>query len=306
MYRVISLILSSRMIDAFGGPIGSAVEQAISKKINEGIVKLDSRLQSLPNQIPVDHAASLNITFVGNPRLYNSSIEFVFNGLFTAVDNVSLQSYLHKGAQASCNVQARMTEISLDESVLNSASLVHFNAGYMHWMVDKCSNQSLLNTAAWKYVSPELYIQYPNDNMTLNISIMSPPVMRILEHAIDATIYLDVTVNVLDAGEIIPVVGVLSIINASCSPQIVGNNLAGMLKLNNFNVSLKWSKVGDVHMHLVQSVAFTILETFFIPYINLHLMKGFPLPLLHGVALQNAEIHYAYSKIMICSNLAIN
>lgn len=70
------------MVDAFEGPIGSAVENAISKKIKEGISKLDSRLQSLPKQVSVDHVSAMNVTFTGNPVLVNSSIEIDINGLF--------------------------------------------------------------------------------------------------------------------------------------------------------------------------------------------------------------------------------
>lgn len=75
----------------------------------------------------------------------------------------------------------------------------------MHWIVDKFLDQSLLNTAAWRYVYPDLYKKYPNDDMTLNVSVTSPPVIQIAEHGINVTIYLDVTVNVLDADEVIPV-----------------------------------------------------------------------------------------------------
>ncbi|TXG55453.1 hypothetical protein EZV62_020709 [Acer yangbiense] len=57
------------MVDAYDEKIGSAVENAITKKLKEGILKLDSFLQ-----------ASLNVTFVDNPVLSNSSIGFDING----------------------------------------------------------------------------------------------------------------------------------------------------------------------------------------------------------------------------------
>lgn len=55
---------------------------------------------------------------------------------------------------------------------------------------------------------------------------------------------------------------------------------------------------------LVQPVMFAGLKAIFIPYVNLRLMRGFILPLLHGFTFRNGEIQYTYSKIMICSNLA--
>ncbi|KDP39204.1 hypothetical protein JCGZ_00961 [Jatropha curcas] len=294
------------VVDAFAGPIGSAVENAISKKIKEGILKLDSRLQSLPKQVSVDHVSVMNVTFVDDPVLSNSTIELDINGLFMAMDNVLIPSHYYKGIHDSdsSNCQTKMIEISLHENVFNTAAVVYFNAGYMHWTVDRFPNQSLLNTATWRFIYPQLYKKYPNDDMSLNISLTSPPVIIILKNDIDAAIYLDVTVNVLDGGQVIPVACVSLVIRASCSPKILRNKIAGILKLKNFNVSYKWSSIGDLHMRLIRSIAFAVLKTVFIPYVNLRLMKGLPLP-LHGFMLQNAEVHCATSKMMICSNLAL-
>lgn len=293
------------IVDAFQGSIGSAVENAISKKIKEEIVKLDSLLQSLPKQIPIDHVAALNATFVDSPVLSNSFIELEINGLFTATDDFAVPRNYDKGKKSSLfnNCPAKMIEISLHEDVFNTAGLVYLNAGCMHWIVDNSLNHSFLNTAAWKYVYPQLYLQYPNHEMSLNISATSSPAVKIAKNGINVTIYLDVTVNVLDDSKVIPVACISLEIYASCSPQILWNKIAGTLKLKSFTMSLKWSEIGNVHMDLLQPVIFALLETVFIPYVNLHLMRGFPLPLIHGFSLQNAEIHYTESKIMTCSNL---
>lgn len=44
----------------------------------------------------------------------------------------------------------------------------------------------------------------------------------------------------------------LQVINASGSAQILRNNLAGTVKLDDLTASLKWSKIGNIHIHLVQ------------------------------------------------------
>lgn len=89
----------------------------------------------------------------------------------------------------------------------------------MHWIVNKVPDQSLLNTSKWRYVVPQLYKQYPDDYMDLNITVSSPPTIKVVNDGIDVTIYLDVTVDVLDAAEIIPVVGIslVCFIRMSCS-----------------------------------------------------------------------------------------
>jgi lipopolysaccharide-binding protein len=75
----------------------------------------------------------------------------------------------------------------------------------MHWIVDKIPDQSILNTAGWRYIVPQLYKQYPDDDLNLNISVSSPPIIKVAKDVIGAIINLDVTIDVVDGSEVIPV-----------------------------------------------------------------------------------------------------
>lgn len=121
-------------MDAFEGQIISAVENAITKKIKEGIVRLDKFLQVLPKEIQVDDIAALNVTFVNDPLLRNSSVGFEINGLFTTVDTVATLNNHIPNLQHSavCQAPLKMLWISLDEAVLNSASDTYFQACYIY------------------------------------------------------------------------------------------------------------------------------------------------------------------------------
>lgn len=45
----------------------------------------------------------------------------------------------------------------------------------------------------------------------------------------------------------------VQVISTSCSAEILrNNNLAGTVVLKKFSMSLNWSKIGDLHMHLLQ------------------------------------------------------
>lgn len=293
------------MIDAFEGQIASAVESTLTKKLGEGILQLDSFLQGLPKEILVDDIAALNVTFVGEPSLSNASIGFDINGLFISRKKASVGKYYHKSSESSlfCTDQSKMVEISLEEAVFNSASALYYNAEFMQWIVDKVPDQSLLNTARWRFIIPQLYKKYPNDNMNLNVSLSSPPVIRILDHNIDATIHADLVIDVLEADQVIPVACISLVMQGSGSVKIIGNNLGGSVKLNDFAMSLKWSKVGSLHMYLIQPIVWTIIQTVFLPYANAHLEKGFPLPIIDGFTLQNAEIISSSSRITVCSDV---
>ncbi|XP_020114957.1 putative BPI/LBP family protein At1g04970 isoform X2 [Ananas comosus] len=291
-------------VDALGDQIRSAVENTITNKISEGTSKLDSLLQSLPKKINVDNVAALNVTFVKDPVFGNSSIEFDINGLFVSSSGYTDPRCLHKyPLLSSCGSASKMLWISLDEAVFNSASVVYFQAGLMHWIVDKVPDQSLMNTASWKFLIPQLYRKYPNDDMLLDISLTSPPEVKIREEKIGSTIYLDMTIDVLDNAETIPVACISMEVTISGFVEILGNNLAGKATMDDFSLTLKWSKVGNFHMSLIQGVIRVFLKTIFVPYVNSHLRQGFPLPIVHGFTLQDAYILTSNSRTIVCSDM---
>ncbi|CAL5342341.1 unnamed protein product [Camellia sinensis] len=294
------------IVDAFEGQIGSAVENAITKKLEGGVSDLDSFLQALPKEIDVDDTASLNVTFVNDLSLSNSSIGFEINGLFTRKRKDAFPNYFLNSPQpsVSCTDPSKMLGISLDESVFTSAATLYYNAKFMQWIVDKVPDQSLLNTAGWRFIIPQLYKKYPNDDMNMNISLSSPPDIRISSNNIDATVYADLIIDVLEAGDVIPVVCISLVIRGSGSVKIIKNNLGGSVKLNDFSMLLKWSKIGNLRMYLIQPFMWTIIETVFVPYVNLHLANGFPLPIIHGFTLRNAEIICSDCNVKICSDVA--
>ncbi|XP_059282132.1 putative BPI/LBP family protein At1g04970 [Lycium ferocissimum] len=299
------------LVDAFQGRLTSAVENAISKKLREGIVKLDSLLQSLPKEIPIRNLGALNATFVGDPQFRDSSLILSINGLISAKEAYAAPPYQHLFASlehllASIPLKdpASMVTISLHEKVLVSASSVYYDANKMHWIVDKVPEQSLLNTAGWRFIIPQLYRQYPNDDMNLNVSIFSPPHLKIKEHQIDLTVHADVVLNVLHSGQVTPVACFSTAVSGSASPWISNDNLGGSIGLDEFYLSLKWSKIGNLHVNLVRLLMSTALRTVILPYINLKLSRGYPLPTFHGYMLHNAEILCSDSWIKICSDVA--
>ncbi|KAK8487406.1 hypothetical protein V6N13_141351 [Hibiscus sabdariffa] len=293
------------IVDAFQGKLVSAVEDAITKNIQKGIIKLDSKLQSIPKQLQVNSVVALNVTFVDDPLLTNSSVELEINGLFSGADKISVSNCYHKRSQnfLSGSGLAKMVEISLHEKVFESAASVYFNGGYMHWTVDEIP-ESLMNTDGWRYIIPQLYEKYPDDDMNLRMTVTSPPIIRIADHDINTTIYADLIFEVLSSDEVVSVACISLVINASCSAEMHRNNIAGRIRLIDFTAALAWSNIGNLHMQLVQAAISTILKTFFMPYLNLHLRDGFPLPLPHGFTLQNAEIIQLDSRVMVRSDLS--
>lgn len=57
------------------------------------------------------------------------------------------------------------------------------------------------------------------------------------------------------------------------------------------------------YCELLQPVIWTIIETVFLPYANTRLGKGFPLPIIRGFTLQNAEIICSNAGVTVCSDV---
>lgn len=294
------------VVDAFTNHIESAVQDAILKKLNNGISQIGSLLQSLPTEIQVDDTSVLNVTFVSDPILTDSSIGFVINGLFIPRNKALAFQNQHQLSQSSIPFYkpAKMIAISLHEDVFNSASSIYYNAGHMHWKVDKMPDQSILNTNEWREIVPQLYQRFPNHDIVLNLSVSAPPFVHIFDDKLETTIYSDVIVDVLlDDEEIIPVACLSLVISASGYAEISRNNLTGSIKLDKFSLSAKWSKVGDLQIDVIEPIMSEILEDVLLPLLNSRLTRGFRLPLIHGFTLHNAEIIYSDSVITVSSDV---
>lgn len=294
-------------IDAFSNHIRSSVENAITNKIVEGASKLDLFLGDLPKEIYVDRVAAMNVTFINDPRFSSSSVEFDIDGLFIPSDKTAPQSGMHFGdtkLAPPLGSSSNMLWISLDEDVFNSVSALYFKAGLLQHMVDKVPDQFLLNTASWRFLIPRLYRKYPNKDMLLNISAISPPSVRINVGRIDTTVDLDVIVNVLDSDDIVPVACISLSVAVSGRASVSGNNLVGKVELNYFSFDLKWSDIGKLHTGIVQSVMRIVLKNLFVPYVNSYLGQGFPLPIIKGFIIRDAYILTSYSSIIVSSDVS--
>ncbi|KAM3189262.1 hypothetical protein ACQJBY_067899 [Aegilops geniculata] len=290
-------------INAFEDHIRAAVEKVIPENIIGSTSKLDSLLQGLPRSVSLDNVTALNMTFVNDPQYGNSSIEFDISGLFTSTVAKTSNLQKHPQLSLSCGGESNMLLLSLDEDVFNSALEAYFKAGSMHWVVDKVPDQSLLNTAGWKFIIPRLYWNYPNDDMVLNISMTSSPLMRITSEKIGATINADMIIDVLHGTETVPVACISVVVSASGVVEASGDKVYGTVGLDDFSLSLKWSKIGNFHMSLIQGVIRVFLNTVCMPYLNSHLGNGYILPVVHGFTLKDVHVVTSTEQLMLCSDI---
>lgn len=293
------------LVDAFEGRIRAAVESAVTSKLVEGITKIDSFLQSLPKEIGIDDTVALNFTVMQTPVVRPTSISIGVEGVFVDVrpSDVLLLPVYNVQPRISCSGPSKMLEIALSQAVLNSAAIVYANAGLLNWSVDKLPEQSLLNTASWRFFVPQLYNKYPNDDMTLNITISSPPSITITLDGVEAVVVADMVVDVVDGNDTIPVACISMVISASGSMGVSGNNITGVADLSDLTLKLKWSNVGNFHMRFIQTIVRTLVKDVLLPLVNQHLKRGFPLPIIKNFRVQDADVLYGESQLLVCADV---
>ncbi|WCJ37434.1 lipid-binding serum glycoprotein family protein [Euphorbia peplus] len=293
------------MIHTFQRDIGVSVQNAISKKFREQILELDSFLRDVPKEIPIDEISSLDVTLLKS----NSSSIFDMKGLFISRNKIPVPSRSFKNTQPSvlCIKEPKVIGISIHEDVLNSASALYYDAKYMRWIVDKLPNNIVLNTD----IVPQLQKLYPNRDMKLNISLTSPPIMRISEKKIDAKINAKLIINILEVDAFVPIACFSLKFDGSSSVKIMAGEEgrvrkggSGTTKLNDLLVSLEWSKIGNLPAYLFQPAVETLVETVVLPYANAQLRQGFSILNVHGFVFWRPEIILSNSWITFCGGLA--
>lgn len=109
------------------------MENAITKKLTQGISRIDSYLKNLPKEVPVNDNTSLNVTFVNDVLLSDSSVGFETNGLFIE-RNIPLPilDLYDKNSKLPilCTNSSKMLGITLDEAVFNSASTLYYDVSF--------------------------------------------------------------------------------------------------------------------------------------------------------------------------------
>lgn len=134
---ILHILLVNRFVDAFEGLITSKLENTIPEKIAKKIESFNSVLESFPKEVPITSLAALNITFVGDPELSDTSLKLALNGSFSAKDDNPVSKYEYLQDPSSCNSPPRMVKISVNDHVFESLLMVYFEVSLFEFIVNE-------------------------------------------------------------------------------------------------------------------------------------------------------------------------
>ncbi|CAM6027186.1 unnamed protein product [Sphagnum balticum] len=290
---------------AFDDEIRGAIESAISTAIISGAGKLDTFLLELPRILPIDDTSAIDVTVVDDPFVGPTFLSVAAKGEFVSLKKSTVPPQPDHSLSPGifCKDSAKMVTIALCDYVINSAAEVYYEAGELDWFVDKLPQQSLLNTAFWKWVIPQLYKKYPNEDMALDFSVSGAPQVDFTKDGANALAAADLTILVKTDNGSVPVACLSMTLSMDAIAGLVGNNITAEVTLKDLNLQLKWSEIGKFPVKLMQSTVRMIVAKVIIPIVNLNLKRGFPLPVFPAIDLQNADVRYDDGYILICSDV---
>eukprot|EP00270_Netrium_digitus_P012745 TRINITY_DN4174_c0_g2_i1.p1 TRINITY_DN4174_c0_g2~~TRINITY_DN4174_c0_g2_i1.p1 ORF type:complete len:410 (-),score=101.77 TRINITY_DN4174_c0_g2_i1:348-1487(-) len=297
------------LAETFADGVRAAVEAALTKAMTKAAVKLDTYLQGLPREIPVDSLAAIDATIVTDPVVQASSLSVAPLGQFISITRQGTEADAAPPIMPdglSCGNSDKMLAIALSDFVINSAADVYFNAGVMKLVVDHLPDSSIikLNTRSWRMLLPVLYRKYPDKPMVLIFNATSQPRLELMADGLLATVAADLIVSVVADGEKVTDVVVLAV-SLTCEGYVGvrETNITAVMDLNDVSLRLKWSDIGNFPMKVIQTAVKSLAKNIIIPALNVRLKLGFPIPLIPGVMLREPAVGYGSNYILVCTDV---
>jgi lipopolysaccharide-binding protein len=208
----------------------------------------------LPRILPIDDTSAIDVTVVDDPFVGPTFLSVAAKGEFVSLKKSTVPPQPDHSLSPGifCKDSAKMVTIALCDYVINSAAEVYYEAGALDWFVDKLPQQSLLNTAFWKWVIPQLYKKYPNEDMALDFSVSGAPQVDFTEDGANALAAADLTILVKTDNGSVPVACLSMTLSMDAIAGLVGNNITAEVTLKDLNLQLKWSDIGKFPVKLLQ------------------------------------------------------
>lgn len=293
------------LIDGLEDWMRATIEEQLSDQIEGGVENLNAFLLETPQQVQVDDTSELNFTVVSAPIVSPSSLSIGVKGQFVSPRSIELGSPFIPRLPPGlvCNGNTKMVTMALSESILKDGAAIYYSADFLNWLLEKLPDQTFLNTSKWKFLIPQLYQQYPNKEIRLHFEVSNPPNVTLTLDGVDVSAMAQMFVGVADNGSIVQVACISITASASGLAGLNENNITGQVVLKDLSLELEWSNVGKIHLTLVKVFLKTIVRDALLPYLNLSLRRGFPLPVIPSMKLKDAAVNYGDGFLLVCTDL---
>lgn len=267
--------------------------QEVSDVINNNAEK---ELSTFPVIKRLDKYALINYSLVSSPIFNESYLDVFIKGEFQSVTAPKEAPFSPVSLPADSE-SAKMAYVWLTDYVVNTAGLVYQDAGFLNETVTPSMlppNFSYpLNTSTFKLIIPKLYLMYPNCPMKLVVHSTLRPTISTTSAGIALSMTGEVeTYAQLKNGSFVYTFTMGLNISATVKIAVRQTNITGHVDTVKVKVNLIKSAIGDIsiNMKLLQFALDAFADQIIAKQLNKIGDVGFPLPVVDGVQLVNAEI----------------
>ena len=276
--------------------------------------KGNSFLQDFATEMSIDDIIVIDYSLVNNPMFTNVDLQVGIKGEFTSTNPEAEKPPFKPSPIPEVADASKMIYLVASPYLVNTAAFVFQEEGYLKYNVTPETLPSgeivIFNTILFQDLVPEFYNKYPDMNITLNIYLIKPPLLKITteEARLQGTAVIEVAVY--DANCDNAIVHAFSLeVKGSTEIKIGLNqvdsktNLTGKIDSLDFQISVKDTEVGVVNATKLTELVHLLGKQLIIPIVNKYASVGWPIPTFYGVELENSEVTLGNEYILVGTDI---
>lgn len=298
---------ASWLYNLFKNFIDKALRNALQKQIcplvADAVSDLNPQLKTLNVVAKVDQYAEIEYSMVTSPTVSSSSIDLSLKGEFYNIGKHQEPPFSPAAFSLPPQIN-NMLYLGLSAFTADSAAFVYNRAGLLSLyitddMIPKGS-PIRLNTKTFGVFIPQVAKRFPGLMMKLLVKTVKNPVITFEPNNVTTQATGTVTAYAIQPNATLSPLFVLNL-ETSVSAQVFvsGMRLAGAVSLNEMDLTLETSYVGEFQVRSLDNILQMVLKVVVIPKLNVQLAKGYPLPTLGKMKLVNTQLQVLKDYMLI-------
>lgn len=292
---------ASWLYNLFDSYIDKKIKGTIQDKLCQETTDLmntdaEKALATFPVQKQIGKYAVINYSLVSSPNFTATYADVFIKGEFLSATSPTEAPFSPSPLPPESE-STKMAYLWMTDYVINTAGLVYQQSGVLNETITPSMlppNFSYpLNTNTFKLIIPKLYRLYPNCPMNFVASSTQRPQISTSSAGVKLSLNGQAQCYVqLENGSLIYTFTVGVNISAVAKVAVKENNITGHVDTVKINVHLIKSSIGDisVDMKLMQFFLDAFADKLIVTQLNKIAEVGFPLPVVDGIKLTNAEV----------------
>ncbi|KAM4623072.1 lipopolysaccharide-binding protein-like [Discoglossus pictus] len=303
---------NSWVLNLFRGSIEPKIKNALEQQICPKLtIAIDSKLQPLLKTLPVtaqiDRVAALDYSLMGPPEVTAQYMDISLKGEFFDLSQRTTPPFSAPNLTFTED-HSRMVYVGVSDYLFNTASFVYQSAGAL--VLNVTSDEILKNysvkfdSSSFGLLIPQISQMYPKMPIKLTVSSYTTPLLGIKPGALTLSPTMDIQAYaILPNSSLAPLFLLNMTTNALAKVAINSSRIVGNVELSRVEITLKNSDVGPFSVAMLNTAVNSYLTYILLPQVNELLKKGYPLPLLEHIYLQDVMLQPYKNYILLGANI---